>query len=128
MLSCDPDPDDSDPEDMAADTDQSAASSKMGEEHVMVIIHHIITACSPMSEANALLTILQDAGTVSWRTLQPYLNALREWHSECGRQQVQHINLGIPVCTRHTHTHACCNTLFRVGLGPVCLGNWRYWS
>ena len=30
MLSCDPDPDDSDPEDMALDTDQSAASSKMG--------------------------------------------------------------------------------------------------
>jgi len=92
-----PDPDDSEPEDMAADTDQSAASSKMGDENVMVVIEHIITACTPVAEANALLTILQQAGTVPWRTLQPYLNLLREWHQECGRQAVQTIDLGIPV-------------------------------
>ena len=58
------DPDDSEPEDMAADTDQSTASSKMGDENVMAVIEHIITACTPVAEANALLTILQQAGTV----------------------------------------------------------------
>ena len=99
-----PDPDDSEPEDMAADTDQSAASSKMGDEHVMTVIEHIISACTPVAEANALLSILQQAGTVPWRTLQPYLNLLREWHQECGRQAVQTVDLGIPVKVPFTHT------------------------
>ena len=95
----DPDPDDIDPEDMAPDTDQSAASSKMGDEHVMAIIEHIITASTPVAEANALLGILTDAGTMPWRTLEPYLKTLRAWHSECGRQPVQHMDIGIPVRT-----------------------------
>jgi len=99
-----PDPDDNEPEDMAADTDQSAASSKIGEEHIMAVIEHIITACTPIAEANALLSVLQQAGTVPWRTLQPYLKVLREWHQECGRQDVQTVDLGIPVCVPITHT------------------------
>ena len=89
---------------MAADTDQSVASSKMGDEYVMVAIKHIISACTPIAEANALLSILQQAGTVPWRTLQPYLNLLREWHQECGRQAVQTVDLGIPVKVPFTHT------------------------
>ena len=99
-----PDPDDSEPEDMAADTDQSSASSKIGEEHIMAVIEHIITACTPLAEANALLSILQQAGTVPGRTLPPYLKVLWEWHQECGRRDVQTVDLGIPVCVSITHT------------------------
>jgi len=92
-----PDPDDSDPDDQHTDTDAAAASCAMGEEHVMAIIEHIIATCTPVSEAHRLLSILQGAGTVPWRTLDPYVKVLRQWQSECGRQDVQSHDLRIQV-------------------------------
>jgi len=92
-----PDPDDSDPDEQHTDTDAAAASCAMGEEHVMAIIEHIIATCTPVSEAHRLLSILQGAGTVPWRTLDPYVKVLRQWQSECGRQDVQSHDLRIQV-------------------------------
>ena len=92
-----PDPDDSDPDEQHADTDAAAASCAMGEEHVLAIIEHIIATCTPVAEAHNLLTILQGAGTVPWRTLDPYVKLLRQWQSECGRHDVQSQDLRIQV-------------------------------
>ena len=92
-----PDSDDSEPDEPHADTDSSAASSPMGEEHVMELIEHIITSCTPASEANALLGILAKAGTVPWKSMGPYTKTLRAWHKECGRRPVLSKDLGIPV-------------------------------
>ena len=97
-----PAPDDSEPDEPCPDTDSSAASSKMGEEHVMELIEHIITTCTPVAEAHALLAILTKAGTVPWKTLAPYLKVLREWHHECGRRPVLSKDLRIPVCAAVT--------------------------
>jgi len=57
-------PDDSEPDDHPTDTDAAAASCAMGEEHVLAIIEHIISTCTPVSEAHSLLHTLQGAGTV----------------------------------------------------------------
>ena len=92
-----PNPDDSEPDDPPPDTDAAAASCTMGEEHVLAIIEHIISTCTPVSEAHSLLHILQLAGTVPWRTLEPYLKVLRQWHSECGWHAVQSQDLRIKV-------------------------------
>ena len=92
-----PDPDDSDPDEQHTDTDAAAASCAMGEEHVLAIIEHIIATCTPVAEAHTLLTILQGAGTVPWRTLDPYVKLLRQWQSECGRHDVQSQDLRIQV-------------------------------
>jgi len=93
----DANPDDSEPDDHPTDTDAAAASCAMGEEHVLAIIEHIISTCTPVSEAHSLLHILQGAGTVPWKTLEPYLKVLRQWHSECGRHSVQSQDLRIKV-------------------------------
>ena len=69
----------------------------MGEEHVLAIIEHIIGTCTPVTEAHRLLSILQGAGTVPWKTLDPYVKVLRQWQSECGRQAVQSKDLRIQV-------------------------------
>jgi len=97
-----PDSDDSEPDEPYADTDSSAASSPMGEEHVMELIEHIITSCTPASEAHALLGILAKAGTVPWKSMPPYLKVLRAWHQECGRRPVLSKDLGIPVSDANT--------------------------
>ena len=89
--------DDSEPDDHPTDTDAAAASCAMGEEHVLAIIEHIISTCTPVSEAHSLLHTLQGAGTVPWKTLEPYLKVLRQWHSECGRHSVQSQDLRIKV-------------------------------
>ena len=68
-------PDESEPDDHPTDTDAAAASCAMGEEHVLAIIEHIISTCTPVSEAHSLLHILQGAGTVPWKTLEPYLKS-----------------------------------------------------
>jgi len=120
-----PDPDDSEPDEPCADTDSSAASSKMGEEHVMELIEHIITSCTPVAEAHALLAILAKAGTVPWKTLAPYLKVLREWHHECGRRPVLSKDLHIPVSDASTLAHVCVMiTSFslnnRVWALPIC--------
>ena len=91
------DPDDSEPDDQHTDTDAAAASCAMGEEHVLAIIEHIIGTCTPVAEAHRLLSILQGAGTVPWKTLDPYVKVLRLWQSECGRQAVQSKDLRIQV-------------------------------
>jgi len=91
------DPDDSEPDDQHTDTDAAAASCAMGEEHVLAIIEHIIGTCTPVAEAHRLLTILQGAGTVPWKTLEPYVKVLRLWQSECGRHAVQSKDLHIQV-------------------------------
>jgi len=106
------DPDDSDPDDQHTDTDGAAASCAMGEEHVLAIIEHIIATCTPVAEAHRLLSILQGAGTVPWKTLDPYVKVLRQWQSECGRVAVQSQDLRIQVLSSHwvhntIHTHAC---------------------
>jgi len=95
------DPDDSDPDDQHTDTDAAAASCAMGEEHVLAIIEHIIGTCTPVTEAHRLLSILQGAGTVPWKTLDPYVKVLRQWQSECGRQAVQSKDLRIQVLILH---------------------------
>ena len=84
----DTDPDDSEPDEPCADTHwhSSAAFSPMGEEHVIELIEHIITSCTPVAEAHALLGILAKAGTVPWKSMPPYLKVLRAWHHECGRR------------------------------------------
>ena len=74
-----------------------AEGVKSSLEHVMAIIEHIIATCTPVSEAHRLLSILQGAGTVPWRTLDPYVKVLRQWQSECGRQDVQSHDLRIQV-------------------------------
>ena len=102
-----PDPDDSEPDEPCTDTDSSAASSQMGEEHVMELIEHIITSCTPVAEAHALLAILAKAGTVPWKTLAPYLKVLREWHHECGRRPVLSKDLRIPVNDASSLAHVC---------------------
>ena len=88
---------DSEPDDHHTDTDAAAASCAMGDEHVLAIIEHIISTCTPVAEAHRLLHILQGAGTVPWRTLEPYIKVLRQWHSECGRHSVQSQDLRIKV-------------------------------
>jgi len=90
-------PDESEPDDHPTDTDAAAASCAMGEEHVLAIIEHIISTCTPVAEAHSLLHILQGVGTVPWKTLEPYLKVLRQWHSECGRHSVQSQDLRIKV-------------------------------
>ena len=75
-------PDDSEPDEQTPDTDASLASSSIGEEHVMALLEHIITSCTPVAEAHDLLAILTKAGTVPWKTLAPYLKVLRKWHHE----------------------------------------------
>jgi len=77
--------------------DAAAASCPMGEEHVLAIIEHIISTCTPVAEAHRLLSILQGAGTVPWKTLEPYVKVLRQWQSECGRHAVQSQDLRIQV-------------------------------
>jgi len=84
-----PDPDDSDADDPHTDTDSAAAACAMGDQHVLAIIEHIIATCTPVAEAHRLLSILQGAGTVPWKTLDPYVKVLRQWQSECGRVAVQ---------------------------------------
>ena len=64
----------------------------------MALIEHIITSCTQVAEAHALLAILEKAGTVPWKTLAPYMKVLREWHHECGRRPVLSNDLRIPVC------------------------------
>jgi len=111
-----PDPDDSEPDEPCADTDSSAASSPMGEEHVMELIEHIITSCTPVAEAHALLGILAKAGTVPWKSMPPYLKVLCAWHHECGRRPVLCKDLGIvvsdastlPTCVRGNAEWLCC--------------------
>jgi len=93
------DPDESEPDDHHTDTDAAAASCPMGEEHVLAIIEHIISTCTPVAEAHSLLSILQGAGTVPWKTLEPYVKVLRQWQSECGRHAVQSQDLRIQVRT-----------------------------
>ena len=93
----DANPNDSEPNDHPTDTDAVAASCAMGEEHVLAIIEHIISTCTPVAEVHSLLHILQGAGTVPWKTLEPYLKVLRQWHSECGRHSVQSQDLRIKV-------------------------------
>jgi len=110
------DPDDSEPDEPCADTHSSAASSPMGEEHVMELIEHIITSCTPVAEAHALLGILAKAGTVPWKSMPPYLKVLRAWHHECGRRPVLCKDLGIvvsdastlPTCVRGNAEWLCC--------------------
>ena len=112
------DPDDSESEENSPDTDMSAASSSIGDEHVMALLEHILTACTPVAEAHALLSIPHQAGTVPWRTMEPYLKVLREWHHECGRGPVLSVDLRIPVGAyqydsrqaqheQPTHVHMC---------------------
>ena len=91
-------PDNRCPEDDPHDTNVWTAESKIGDEHVLGILEHILSACTPVAEAHALLSILTDAGTVPWRTMEPYMKVLLEWHVECGRAPVQSVNLRIPVC------------------------------
>jgi len=74
----------------------------MGEEHVMELIEHIITSCTPVAEAHALLGILGKAGTVPWKSMPPYLKVLRAWHQECGRRPVLSKDLRIPVSDAST--------------------------
>ena len=59
----------------------------------MALLEHILTSCTPVAEAHALLSILQQAGTVPWRTMEPYLKVLRDWHVECGRGPVGRVKL-----------------------------------
>ena len=84
-----PDPDGSDADDPHTDTDSAAAACAMGDQHVLAIIEHIIATCTPVEEAHRLLSILQEAGTVPWKTLDPYVKVLRQWQSDCGRAPVQ---------------------------------------
>ena len=45
--------------------------------HVMELIEHIITSCTPVAEAHALLGIIRKAGTVPGKSMPPYLKVLR---------------------------------------------------
>ena len=104
-----PDPDGSDADDPHTDTDSAAAASAMGDPHVLAIIEHIITTCTPVAEAHRLLSILQEAGTVPWKTLDPYVKVLRQWQSECGRVPVMSQDLRTKVrrCRCVPQTSAC---------------------
>ena len=120
-----PDPDDSEPDEPCTDTDSSLASSPMGEEHVMELIEHIITSCTPVAEAHSLLAILAKAGTVPWKTLAPYLKVLREWHHECGRRPVLSKDLRILVSDGSSLAHVCVMIMRfslknRVWASPIC--------
>jgi len=104
-----PDPDGSDADDPHTDTDSAAAACAMGDPHVLAIIEHIIATCTPVAEAHRLLSILQEAGTVPWKTLDPYVKVLRQWQSDCGRVAVQSQDLRTKVrrCLCVTGTTAC---------------------
>jgi len=104
-----PDPDGSDADDPHTDTDSAAAACAMGDQHVLAIIEHIIATCTPVAEAHRLLSILQEAGTVPWKTLDPYVKVLRQWQSECGRVPVMSQDLRTKVrrCLCVPQTSAC---------------------
>ena len=114
------------------DPDAAAASCPMGEEHVLAIIEHIISTCTPVAEAHRLLSILQGAGTVPWKTLEPYVKVLRQWQSECGRHAVQSRDVGTPRAVEaapinHEGT-AKFHALHHVVLWTFAVGGWNVCS
>jgi len=132
VMSSSADTDESEPDDHHTDTDAAAASCPMGEEHVLAIIEHIISTCTPVAEAHSLLSILQGAGTVPWKTLEPYVKVLRQWQSECGRHAVQSRDVGTPRAVEaapinHEGT-AKFHALHHVVLWTFAVGGWNVCS